>query len=303
MNSQLKVLLVEDSEDDALLIMRELKRERDDLSFQRVETQEEFVSILRDFVPDLILSDFSLPQFDGLSAFAIAQQTRPEVPFIMITGAMGEEWAIETLKRGVTDYVLKQRLSRLNPSVERALREANERFARQQAEEALKKSENLYRTIFENTGTASVIIDEDMIISLANDEYEKLSGYTKEELEGRKKWAEFVEKDDLAKMMEYHRLRSIDPHSVPKNYEFRFHNREGNAKDILLSVDVIPGTKRRVASLLDITSRKQIEKELKKRVRELEDFYDIAVGRELRMKELQDEIGALKKEMKKYKKN
>jgi PAS domain S-box-containing protein len=296
MNSQLKVLLVEDSEDDALLIMRELQRGKKDLSFQRVETKEEFVGKLEDFVPDLILSDYSLPEFDGLAAFAIAQLQCPDVPFIIITGAMGEEWAIETLKRGVTDYVLKQRLSRLNPSVERALREADERLAR-------KESETLYRTIFENTGTASVIIDEDMIISLANDEYEKLSGYTKEELEGRKKWTEFVEKDDLAKMMEYHRLRSIDPHSAPKNYEFRFHNREGNVKDILLSVDVIPGTKRRVASLLDITNRKRIEKELKKRVRELEDFYDIAVGRELRMKELQDEIGALKKEMKKYKKN
>ena len=296
MNSKLKVLLVEDSEDDALLIMRELQRERESLSFQRVETKEEFVSKLRDFAPDLILSDYSLPRFDGLSAFAIVQLQCPDVPFIIITGAMGEEWAIETLKRGVTDYVLKQRLSRLNPSVERALRESDERFAR-------KESETLYRTIFENTGTASVIIDEDMIISLANDEYEKLSGYTKEELEGRKKWTEFVVKDDLAKMMEYHRLRSLDPHSAPKNYEFRFHNREGNVKDILLTVDLIPGTGRRVASLLDITNRKRIEKELKKRIRELEDFYDIAVGRELRMKELQDEIEALKKELKEWKKN
>jgi PAS domain S-box-containing protein len=295
-NSKLKVLLVEDSEDDALLIMRELQRERESLSFQRVETKEEFVSKLRDFAPDLILSDYSLPRFDGLSAFAIAQLQCPDVPFIIITGAMGEEWAIETLKRGVTDYVLKQRLSRLNPSVERALRESDERFAR-------KESETLYRTIFENTGTASVIIDEDMIISLANDEYEKLSGYTKEELEGRKKWTEFVVKDDLAKMMEYHRLRSLDPHSAPKNYEFRFHNREGNVKDILLTVDLIPGTGRRVASLLDITNRKRIEKELKKRIRELEDFYDIAVGRELRMKELQEEIEALKKELKEWKKN
>jgi PAS domain S-box-containing protein len=302
-NSKLKVLLVEDSEDDALLIMRELQREREALSFQRVETKEEFENKLRDFAPDLILSDYSLPEFDGLAAFAIAQLQCPDVPFIIITGAMGEEWAIETLKRGVTDYVLKQRLSRLNPSAERALREAHERLARQQAEEALKGSENLYRTIFENTGTASIIIDEDMTISLANNECEKLSGYPKEEVVGRKKWTEFVLKDDLPKMMEYHRLRSIDPHSVPKNYEFRFHDSEGKIKDVLMTIDLIPGTKKRVASLLDITNRKRIEKELKKRVRELEDFYDIAVGRELRMKELQDEIEALKKELKEGKKN
>jgi PAS domain S-box-containing protein len=131
---------------------------------------------------------------------------------------------------------------------------------RKQAEEALKESENKYRTIFETTGTATVILEEDMTISLVNLETVKLSGYSKEELEGKKSWTEFVAKDDLEIMRKYHRLRRIDPNSAPRNYEFRLIDRQGDVKDILLTIDMIPGTKKSVASFLNITERKKTEK-------------------------------------------
>ena len=134
---------------------------------------------------------------------------------------------------------------------------------RKRMEEALKESEEKYRTIFEATGTATVIIEEDTTISLANAEFEKLSGYSRKEIEGKKSWTEFVVKEDLEKMLEYHRLRRIDPKAVPKNYEFRFIDKHGNIKNILLTVDIIPGTERSVASLLDITELKRVEKALK----------------------------------------
>jgi len=113
----------------------------------RVETKEEFIQQLATRPPDLILSDYTLPTFDGLAALRIAQVTTPEVPFIFITGTMGEEVAIETMKIGATDYVLKNRLTRLGPSVQRAWRESMERRDRQQAEEKLRHSNEQLRAL------------------------------------------------------------------------------------------------------------------------------------------------------------
>ena len=144
---------------------------------------------------------------------------------------------------------------------------------RKRAEDELRESEGKYRTIFETTGTATVIIGEDTTISLANSGFEKLSGYSGEELEGKKSWAEFVAKDDLERMKEYHRLRRIDPDAVPKNYEFRFIDRQGNVKDIFSAVAMIPGTKKTVASLLDITERKRAEKKIQR----INDHLQIAI--------------------------
>lgn len=135
---------------------------------------------------------------------------------------------------------------------------------RMRAEEALHESENRYRAIFEHTGTATVIIEDSTIISLANSEFEKLAGYNREEIEGRKSWTEFVLEDDLDEMLIQHKLRRTDPNRALNGYEFRFRDKSGCIKDILLHIDIIPGTKRSVASLADITERKQAEKELQK---------------------------------------
>jgi PAS domain S-box-containing protein len=133
---------------------------------------------------------------------------------------------------------------------------------KKKAEKALEKSESYYRAIFNHTGTATVIIEEDTIISLANAKFEKLSGYWLEELEGKKSWTEFVLKDDLERMREYHSLRRSDPQSAPEIYDFRFIDRKGNLKYIHLEVGMIPGTKKSVASLLDITGRKTAEERI-----------------------------------------
>jgi len=130
--------------------------------------------------------------------------------------------------------------------------------ARKQAEETLQASESRYRSVFENTGTATVIVEEDMTISMANAGYEKLSGYSKEEIEDKMKWTEFVVEGDL----EYHRLRRLDPIATPRNYEFRFIDRCGQVKDVFLTIASISGSKKSVVSLLDITELKRINKAL-----------------------------------------
>jgi len=139
---------------------------------------------------------------------------------------------------------------------------------RKQIQKVLRESEDRYRTIFENTGTVMVIIEEDKTISLANAEFERLSGYSRKEIEGKKKLTEFIVAEDLEKIKDYHEQRRVDPTSAPKRYEFRFIDRKVNIRDILLSIDVIPGTKISVASLLDITERKKAEEKIKASLKE-----------------------------------
>ena len=137
---ELRILILEDLATDMELLRHELRSAHLAYTSQWVDTEEAFSYALSNFHPDLILADYSLPTFDGLSALALAQEQSPDVPFIFVSGTLGEETAIETLKSGATDYVLKQRLGRLVPSVQRALREAQERKERKRAEVQLAHS-------------------------------------------------------------------------------------------------------------------------------------------------------------------
>ncbi|MGE5391733.1 MAG: diguanylate cyclase [Deltaproteobacteria bacterium] len=134
---------------------------------------------------------------------------------------------------------------------------------RKQAQEALKYSENLYRTIFQATGTASIIVDNDTTILLANDEFAKLSGYSREEIEKKMSWTKFVVPEDLERMVNYHRERRKSQVGVPIKYEFRFVNRSGQIFTCINTIGMVPGSKRSIASVMDITERKMLENQLR----------------------------------------
>lgn len=138
--NEIDILLLEDSHTDAALVVHALRRGGPGFKVVHVDCKRAYLHRIEQRVPDLILSDFSLPTLDGYTALAIAQKKCPDVPFIFVSGTLGEETAIDTLKRGATDYVLKHRLARLVPSVLRALREAKERTARRRAQEQLQRS-------------------------------------------------------------------------------------------------------------------------------------------------------------------
>jgi PAS domain S-box-containing protein len=141
-------------------------------------------------------------------------------------------------------------------SVQGILRDVSKRKA---AEEALHRSEDKYRTVFENTGTAAMIIEEDMTLSLVNMEFEKLSGYSKAEVENLKKLLDFVSKDDLQRIVELQQ-RVTGPSGLTGNCGFRFTDRGGNLKEIHMTVARIPKTSKSVASLMDMTERSRLEK-------------------------------------------
>src|SRR4051812_15958974 len=147
LKKEIHILMLEDNPTDSELAGHTLRRGGVKFTSTRVETEQDFIHELEKNPPDLILSDYALPGFDGYAALDIAKKRVPNIPFIFVTGTMGEEVAIETLKSGATDYVLKHRLARLVPSVHRALREATERAERRRAQEQLRESHEQLRAL------------------------------------------------------------------------------------------------------------------------------------------------------------
>src|SRR5712692_7460791 len=152
MRTRLRILHLEDNPYDATLIQQSLKADGIVSEVLRVDSRADFVKALEKGRFDLILSDYTIPSFDGLSALGLAIQARSDLPFIFVSGTLGEDVAIESLKQGATDYVLKDRLGRLGSSVRRALHEVEERKERRRAEEEIRKlSEELERRVRERT--------------------------------------------------------------------------------------------------------------------------------------------------------
>jgi PAS domain S-box-containing protein len=139
-------------------------------------------------------------------------------------------------------------------------------------EKKLTESENLYRTIFETTGTVTVIIEDDKTLSLINAEFEKLTGYRREDWEGKRTWVDLIDERDLSRLTEYHQSRRINPDSTPRNYKFRLVDSQGNVKNMLSTNSLIPGTNKHVCSVMDITELEEKGTELLDKSRNLEDL-------------------------------
>ncbi len=133
---------------------------------------------------------------------------------------------------------------------------------RGQAEAEAQRAGDMYRSIFEHTGSATIIIEGCMTIALANSEFEHLTGYSREEIEGKMPWTVFVAAGDVERLKSYHRQRRIDPGSAPRTYDFRLVDRHGRQKDLHMTIGTIPGTDRSVASMVDVSDRKRFEEEL-----------------------------------------
>src|ERR1051325_2068335 len=155
MNTGLKVLVVEDSENDAELLLHALSKAGYKPTARRVDNAAEMEAALAQDTWDLIISDYVLPQFSGLDALKILQRRNLDTPFIIVSGKIGEEVAVEALKSGAHDYLLKDRLTRLPAAVDRELREAVQRRKRREADQALRESEDRYRRLVESSPEAT----------------------------------------------------------------------------------------------------------------------------------------------------
>jgi len=164
----LRVLILEDVPMDAELVEYELERARIPFAARRVDTRESFLHEIETFEPDLILSDYTVPRFDGMAALSVARERAPSVPFLIVTGSVNEETAVGCMKAGATDYLLKSNLARIGPAIEGALARVQARTEKARAEEALRRSEANLRAIFNNSLQAFVLIDPDGAIQALN---------------------------------------------------------------------------------------------------------------------------------------
>jgi len=164
----LRILLLEDVPMDAELIEFELRRANVPFESRRVSTRADFESALESFAPDIILSDYTLPQFDGMAALGVARAGRPTLPFIIVTGSINEETAVRCMKAGATDYLLKSNLARIGPAIEAALEREKSRAERRGAELALRRSEANLRAIFDSTVQAFMLADHEGRIQVIN---------------------------------------------------------------------------------------------------------------------------------------
>jgi two-component system cell cycle sensor histidine kinase/response regulator CckA len=164
----LRILILEDVAMDAELVEYELERARVPFAARRVDTRESFLRELDAFRPDVILSDFTLPRFDGMTALSLARERAPTVPFLIVTGSVNEETAVGCMKAGATDYLLKSNLARIGPAIEGALARVRARSEKTRAEAALRRSEANLRAIFNNSLQAFVLITPDGVIQALN---------------------------------------------------------------------------------------------------------------------------------------
>jgi len=254
----LRLLLVEDSEDDATLLVRELRQAGFTLHWQRVDSMEGLRAALAAETWDIVISDYSLPGFDGLGALRTVHESGLDLPFIIVSGTIGEDVAVEAMRAGAHDYVMKDRLARLGPAVERELREAEERRGRRRAEES-------YRTLV-HSSLQGFIIHQDGRIVFANNAIAEMTGYTVEEMLALT--ADQVERtihpEDRAWVWGLGRDRLAGRAAIPR-YEMRMIRRDGETcwAEVFASRVEFDGRPAIQAALADVTTR--VRKEIEQR--------------------------------------
>lgn len=259
----LRILLVEDVPTDAELALIELQRAGISCTTRRVQSEAAFIEMLDQFRPDLILSDFTLPAFDGLSALDIARRNTPDTPFIFVSGTLGEERAIESLKRGAVDYVLKTNLRRLGPAVQRALQDVVDRDQRRRAERQLRESEARFQIVARATNDA--IWDWDLASGKVwwNESTHTLFGYSPAEIGNDVSWwIERIHPDDRDRILAGLQ-QAFDGSGSFWSGEYRFlraHTEYAHVLDRGYAVrDANGKAQRMIGAMMDITERKKQE--------------------------------------------
>jgi PAS domain S-box-containing protein len=261
----LRILLLEDSELDARLIHAHFEEAGLSVHLTRVDSREDFIRALAREGFDLILSDYNVPGFDGLSALNVARRSLPDVPFLFVSGALGEERAIELLKRGATDYVLKDRLERLASSVRRALREAEGELRRKRTEEALRRSEERYQLVMRATSDA--VWDWDLELNLVHwsDAVEQVFGCERAALGyTREWWRQRIHPEDRERVGDSLQ-RALDGGVDRWQAEYRLRREDGTYAVVADRGYIVRGAEgrpvRMAGAMQDITAQKRSEEE------------------------------------------
>ncbi|MBG87741.1 MAG: hypothetical protein CMO80_12670 [Verrucomicrobiales bacterium] len=264
MKTPLRVLVVEDSEFDARMLIRLLNRGGYDTDYKRVETGDQLKEALEEQW-ELVLSDYNLPEFNAPQALEIFKQSGQDIPFIIISGGIGEDIAVASMKAGAHDYLMKGNLARLVPAVERELRETQVRKARRVAVNELRKSEERYRLLWDTATDAIILMDTESLIRFANPAVEAVFGYRPSELVGEN--LTLLLPHDVRNEDGIHLFKSLEDGEKHGRHMVETVGRRKGSNQVLIEVAYnnmeLDGQKWYVAFIRDITERKRAERELK----------------------------------------
>ncbi len=252
-----RILMVEDTQDDALLIMRQVQKGDFDVQFERVETEAAFISALESQKWDIILCDYKLPTFNGIEALSILKKRGDDIPFIFVSGTMGEERAVEAMKHGARDYVMKGNLKRLLPAIERELTESKTRIEHKHIEEQI----HFQALILNQISSAGIATDLEGNIMYWNTAAETLYGWTSEEVLGKKSTDFFLTINSQMLIKDLH--RRVDQTGV-WNGEMEFNRKDGTTLAVQVSSSLLRNISGDEIGILeistDISERKRNEK-------------------------------------------
>jgi PAS domain S-box-containing protein len=277
MDPSLRVLHLEDDPKDTELVQAALEAEGIQAELTRVETKERFGAALKQRTFDLILADYTLPSFDGLSALSIAQHDAPDIPFIFVSGTLGEDIAIEALKTGATDYVLKTRLGRLGPSVTRALREAREKSERKQTQERLNREQQRFMGLVNSVD--GIVWEADaatFACSFVSEQAKRILGYPTERwLREPTFWKDHLHPEDREWAVQFCAKATAEK----RNHDFEYRMIGADGRTVWLHdvvTVVIEGDRPTILRgvMVDTTARKRAEEAVRKSEEQLRDLIE-----------------------------
>ncbi|MBW4487429.1 MAG: PAS domain S-box protein [Trichocoleus desertorum ATA4-8-CV12] len=260
MGRLLRALIVEDSEDDTELLVIELEQQGYDPIYERVDTTKAMQAALEQNSWDVIICDYSMPQFSAPAALALLQARDLDIPFIIVSGTIGEDIAVAAMKAGAHDYLIKGNLARLVPAIERELREAQEREALRQAQKALRENEERFRSLIENALDLIVVLAIDGTIHYSSPSSKSLLGYNSEAIAATNIF-QYMHPEDVSNVQ--HLLQDVIAQpGVTATTEFRCQHQDGSWRVLEASGKhfVEPGGMTRIiVNARDSTERKQAE--------------------------------------------
>ena len=281
-----RILHLEDNENDQILVREMLLAEGLTCEFVTVKCREDFDSTLRESKYDLIISDYTLPSFDGLRALSLAREVCPDTPFIFFSGTIGEDAAVESLRNGAVDYVLKQRPSRLAPAVRRALYNRQERALRKQAETALHQSEERFRIV--SRATNDVVWDWDIKTNLVwfSENFQAVFGHSPDDVESTLEWwLGLIHPDDKTRVTTSMTALLASGGRVWWD-EHRIRHANGSYAQVLERASVIYDSARKpqriVGVTIDMSERKQAEEKIREQAALLDKARDAIIVTDLK---------------------
>jgi two-component system, cell cycle sensor histidine kinase and response regulator CckA len=261
MSEPLRVLLVEDSLTDAKLVLHALERGCGPVQSERVEDALAMRAALETGTWDAIISDWSMPAFSGLEALALVKSLGLDVPFFIVSGTIGDDVAVEAMRAGARDYLLKAQLTRLAPAVEREIREGKDRRARRLAEQALGLSEARFARLSESGIIGIVVADVTGTVHEANDAYLNMMGYTRSELVGVVPWTDTSPPEWAA--LDRRAFEQLTATGVAPMWEKELYRKDGTRVPILIGAAMLDG-QNCISFIADLTARKQTEAALRR---------------------------------------